>query len=110
MVKHEKRYYLIYAANGTEFAGYAMGAYYSDEGPLSGFRYQKRNPIVSSKQGIVRGGGHGSIIHAPDGSMWAFYTVPMAYAHVFERRIGMDRVLVDEDGELSCPKVTDTPQ
>ena len=110
MLKVGRRYYLIYAANGTQFPGYAMGAYYSDEGPLSGFVYQKRNPIVSGTEGLVRGGGHGSIVPAPDGSLWAFYTIPMTYYHPFERRIGMDRVLIDENGEIYCPKVTQTPQ
>ena len=78
-----------------------MGAYYSDEGPLSGFVYQRRNPIVSSRAGLVRGGGHGSIVHAPDGSLWAFYTIPMPCAHLYERRIGMDRVEVDEKESVS---------
>ena len=110
MLKHNGRYYLVYASSGTEFPSYAMGAYYSDEGPLSGFVYQRRNPIVSSRAGLVRGGGHGSIVHAPDGSLWAFYTIPMPCAHLYERRIGMDRVEVDENGELYCPGVTETPQ
>lgn len=30
----------------------------------------------------------------PDGSLWAFYTIPMPCAHLYERRIGMDRVVV----------------
>jgi hypothetical protein len=110
MVKHDGRYYLIYAANGTEFPGYAMGTYYSDEGPLSGFVYQRRNPIVNKKEGLVRGGGHGCVVHAPDGSLWAFYTVPVACAHIYERRIGIDRIETDENGELYCPRMTETPQ
>lgn len=110
MLKHQGRYYLVYAANGTEFPSYAMGAYYSDEGPLSGFVYQKRNPIVFKDSGLVRGSGHGSIGPAPDGSLWVFYTMTVAYHHMFERRIGMDRILVDENGEIYCPKVTETPQ
>ena len=110
MIRRGGRYYLIYAANGTEFPGYAMGAYYSDEGPLTGFVYQKRNPIVSRTDGLVRGGGHGSVVPAPDGSLWAFYTIPIAYNHIFERRIGMDRIEIDDSGELYCPRVTDTPQ
>ena len=110
MLKHGGRYYLIYAANGTQFPGYSMGAYYSDEGPLSGFVYQKRNPIIGSRQGLIRGGGHGCVAHAPDGSLWAFYTIPVAYNHEFERRIGMDRMEIDENGEIWCPGMTGTPQ
>ena len=87
-----------------------MGAYYSDEGPLSGFVYQKRNPIIGSRQGLVRGGGHGCVERAPDGSLWAFYTIPVAYNHPFERRIGMDRMEIDDNGEIYCPGMTETPQ
>ena len=110
MLKYGRRYYLIYAANGTQFPGYSMGAYYSDEGPLSGFVYQKRNPIIGSRQGLVRGGGHGCVERAPDGSLWAFYTIPVAYNHPFERRIGMDRMEIDDSGEIYCPGMTETPQ
>ena len=110
LVKHNGRYYLIYAACGTQFAAYAQGVYYSDAGPLGPFVYQKRNPLTSSRAGLVKGAGHGCVEHGPDGTLWAFYTCTVGYAHCFERRIGMDRVLVDENGELCCEGVTQTPQ
>ncbi|MEA4823929.1 MAG: family 43 glycosylhydrolase [Clostridiaceae bacterium] len=110
MLKHNGRYYLIYAACGTQFGAYAMGAYYSDAGPLEGFVYQKNNPVTFHKTGLVKGAGHGCIEHGPGGSLWAFYTCTMCYAHCFERRIGMDRIEIDANGELYCPGITDTPQ
>ncbi len=110
MLKHNGRYYLIYAGCGTQFAAYAMGVYYSDEGPLSGFVYQKNNPLTTHRTGIVKGAGHGCVEHGPNGTLWAFYTMTVARTHCFERRIGMDYVAVNEDGELYCPRVTDTPQ
>ena len=110
MVKHNGRYYLIYAGCGTQFAAYAQGVYYSDAGPLGPFTYQKRNPLTANRTGIVKGAGHGCVEHGPNGTLWTFYTCTMGFAHCFERRIGMDRVLVDENGELYCGGVTLTPQ
>ena len=47
--------------------------------------------------------------YGPDGSVWQFYTCRIAQNHVFERRVGMDRVTFDADGEPSV-RVTSTPQ
>ncbi len=110
MIKHNGRYYLIYATPGTEYKSYVMAAYYSDEGPLTGFVCQKNNPVTQSRSGIVSGAGHGCIAHGPDNSLWAFYTITHCAYHPYERRIGMDPIGVDENGELYCPGVTDTPQ
>jgi beta-xylosidase len=41
MVKVNGKYYLTYAAPGTQWSTYAMGAYVSDK-PLSGFSYQQK--------------------------------------------------------------------
>lgn len=110
MLKHNGRYYLIYSGSGTEFITYAMGAYYSDEGPMGPFTYQKNNPITMHKWGFIRGAGHGCIEHGPGNTLWAFYTSFIGSTHVYERRIGMDYIAVNEDGELYCPHITDTPQ
>ncbi len=111
LLKHQGRYYLIYAAPDTCLPNYAMAVYYSDTDPLSGFVCQKRNPLTVHEYGIVSGAGHGSVEHGPNGTLWAFYTVAAPWAHMYERRIGMDLVAVDENGELYCPHgVTDTPQ
>ncbi len=111
MLKVNNRYYAIYAAPNTQFDNYCMAVLYSDEGPMSGFRVQKRNPLTIHQEGIVRGTGHGCVERGPGGSLWAFYTVAAPYYHSCERRIGMDRVEIDENGEMYCPNgVTDTPQ
>lgn len=111
MVKHEGRYYMIYAAPNTCNGSYCMAVYYSDESPLSGFVCQKRNPLTLHREGIIQGAGHGCVEHGPNGTLWAFYTIATGYTHKYERRIGMDLVAVDENGELYCPYgVTDTPQ
>ncbi len=109
MVKVGSRYYLTYAAPGTEWRTYGMGAYVSDA-PLGEFRYQSRNPILRQTAGLVRGPGHGCLVRGPRGTLWAFYTCNVCYEHVFERRIGMDPAGVDENGELFVLPATDTPQ
>lgn len=111
MLKKNGRYYLIYASSGTEYSSYCMAAYYSDEGPLSGFKLQKNNPIIESRSGLIRGAGHGCVTEGPNDTLWAFYTISLAYAHLYERRIGMDLIAINKEGELYAPHgVTVTPQ
>lgn len=105
------RYYLLYSACGTEFGSYANGVIYSEEGPLSGFVPQKRHdPLSLKKTGLVRGAGHGSIAPGPNNSLWLFYTNIFCFNHMYERRISMDPLGIDENGELFCPALTETPQ
>ena len=46
------------------------------------------------------------MVTGPDGNIWQFYTIVLRSGG---RRIGMDRVIVDKKGNLTC-NVTDTPQ
>ena len=110
MVKRNGRYYLTYSAPGTHFSTYAMGVYYSDEGPLEGFVYQKNNPICNKNHGLISGGGHGCITEGPNDTLWAFYTCPVNYSHRFERFLGMDPVTITEDGEMVVLENTESPQ
>ena len=109
MFKHNGRYYMIYSSPNTSLKSYCMAAYYSDEGPLTGFKCQKRNPVTQSRAGIISGAGHGSIVHGPNNSIWAFYTIAISGVHPFERRIGMDPIGIDENGELYRPGVSAVP-
>ncbi|MBQ9940320.1 MAG: family 43 glycosylhydrolase [Clostridia bacterium] len=105
------RYYLMYSGCGTEYSGYVNAVVYSDQGPLSGFRPQKNhNPLAESRYGVVKGAGHGSIVKGPNDTLWMFYSSVFGFNHKFERRIGMDPVGVDENGEIFCPGITETPQ
>ena len=111
LIRHDGRYYLICAAPNTQFESYCMEVFYSDSDPLGRFVCQKRNPLTLHRTGIVRGCGHGCVEHGPGHTLWAFYTISVPYLHIFERRIGMDRVEIDENGEMYCPYgVTDTPR
>lgn len=109
MVKAQGRYYLTYAAPGTEWRTYGMGAYVGD-GPLGPFRYQEVNPICARGHGLIQGPGHGCIVRGPGDSLWAFYTCRVCYEHIFERRVGMDRAVIDAHGNLVVPEVSDVPQ
>lgn len=111
MKKIGSRYYLLYSGCGTEHGTYANGIMYSDEGPLSGFKPQKNHdPFTSKRTGLMRGAGHGCLVDGPAGTLWTFYTYIFNFNHMFERRIGMDPVGIDADGELYCPSLTETPQ
>lgn len=111
MKKIGNRFYLLYSGCGTQYSAYANAIAYSDEGPLSGFHPQKNHtPFTEKRIGLVRGAGHGCIADGPDGTLWVFYTNIFCFNHMYERRISMDPVGMDENGELYCPETTETPQ
>jgi xylan 1,4-beta-xylosidase len=109
MLKRNGKYYLTYAAGGTEHRTYAMGCFVGAS-PLGTFRSQKRNPILRTVDGLVTGSGAGSIVAGPKNELWAFYTIRAGVAHNFERRIGMDRAEIDANGELVVQGATSLPQ
>ena len=105
--KHNGIYYLEYSASGTQWKTYAEG-YYTAKSPLGPFTYAPNNPLLHRTEGIVTGPAHGSIVEGPDGNLWQFYTIVLSNPPG-GRRIGMDRITFDKDGNLSV-KVTETPQ
>jgi xylan 1,4-beta-xylosidase len=109
MIKEHGRYYLTYSAGGTQYRTYTMGAYVGDS-PLGPFRPQERNPIFRTTEGLVTGSAHGCIVRGPRDRWWVFYTVFAGAVHGFERRLGLDLVEFDANGELSIPPATSTPQ
>ncbi len=86
-----------------------MGCY-TAQSPLGPFTPQQRNPIFRTTDGLVTGTAHGCIVAGPDDTLWTFYTIRAGVAHGFERRIGMDRVDLDANGELCVPPATSVPQ
>ncbi len=107
MQKHNGVYYLEYSASGTQWKTYAEG-YYTSKSPMGPFVYAPNNPLLRKTEGLVTGPAHGSIVEGPDGNLWQFYTIVLSNPPG-GRRIGMDRVIFDKDGNMSV-KVTDTPQ
>ncbi len=108
MVKVGGVYYLTYAAPGTEWRTYGMGAARGSS-PLGPFTRQQRTPFCSRTEGLIQGPGHGCIVRGPRDTLWAFYTCRLCYEHIFERRLGFDPCGVDADGELFV-HVSEFPQ
>ncbi len=101
MTKHEGRYYLQYAAPGTENNIYADGVYESDS-PLGPFKYAAHNPFSLKPGGFITGAGHGSTFSDNYGNLWHISTMRISVKHNFERRIGLFPAGFDKDGLLYC--------
>ena len=109
MYKKNGVYYLIYCAPGTEYSTYGMGAY-KGPSPLGPWEYMKTSPFTLKRDGVVRGPGHGSVVEGPGDTIWAFYTTTICYMDAMERRIGFDPIYINDEGDLVCNAVTETPQ
>lgn len=95
MVKHEGKYYLQYAAPGTEFNVYGDGVYIG-ETPLGPYNYAPNNPFSYKPGGFINGAGHGSTLQGPGGQYWHFSTMAVAVHIGWERRIGMFPTYFDD--------------
>lgn len=110
MIKHNGKYYLQYAAPGTQFNVYADGAYVSDS-PLGPFTYLKNNPVSFKPGGFSNGAGHGMTLRANDGKYWHFSTMALASNSQWERRLSMFPVYFDsEDLMYSITDYGDYPR
>ncbi len=109
MVKRGKTYYLVYSCSGTEFYNYAMGCYISNSA-LGEFKLQAKNPIAHSREGFIKGAGHGGFVKGPKDTLWVFYTIPVCVDNNMERRIGMDPAGFDSDGNLYTLAGCSVPQ
>ena len=114
MTKNKGKYYLQYAAPGTEFNVYSDGVYVADT-PLGSYQPAPSNPYSSQSGGFITGSGHGSTLKALDGTYWHVDTLRISCTHPFERRLGLWKAGFDEDGVLFCdqrfgdwPRATDT--
>lgn len=99
MTKHDGRYYLQYAAPGTELNTYADG-YYVGDSPLGPFTYADSNPFSIKPGGFITGAGHGSTFQDAHGNWWHASTMRVSVNFIFERRIGLFPAGFDEDGVL----------
>ena len=108
MFKNNGTYYLEYSASGTQWLSYASGTY-SAKSPLGPFKYSPTNPFLRKTDGVVTGPGHGSVVKGPDGNWWVFYTIVMSNPPG-GRRIGMDPIAFDADGNPYTRGPSETPQ
>jgi hypothetical protein len=101
MTKVGGRYYLQYAAPGTEFNVYANGTYVGDS-PLGPFTYAPYNPVAYKPGGFVEGAGHGSTVEDNYGNWWNSGTPWIGYNWTFERRIALFPVKFYPDGQMAA--------
>ena len=101
MTKHDGRYYLQFAAPGTEFNCYSDGVYVGGS-PLGPFTYGEDNPLSTKPGGFIPGSGHGSTIQDKQGNWWHISTMIVAVNEAFERRVGLFPTGFDPDGVMFC--------
>lgn len=101
MTKHNNKYYLQYAAPGTEFNVYGDGVYISDA-PLGPYHYAPNNPVSYKPGGFMNGAGHGSTVTGANGSYWHFASMAVSVNVGWERRICMYPTYFDKDGLMYC--------
>jgi hypothetical protein len=97
MTKHNNKYYLQYAAPGTEFNVYGDGAYVSDSA-LGPFTYMRSNPFSFKPGGFMNGAGHGSTVVGPYDMYWHFASMAVSVNVNWERRICMYPTWFDNEG------------
>jgi xylan 1,4-beta-xylosidase len=99
MTKSGGKYYLQYAAPGTEYKSYCDGVYVSDK-PLGPFKLAENNPFSSKPGGFIAGAGHSSTFQDKYGNYWHIATMTISVKHMFERRLGLFPTFFDKDGIL----------
>jgi xylan 1,4-beta-xylosidase len=99
MTKYGGKYYLQYAAPGTEFKSYCDGVYVADK-PLGPFQPANHNPFSAKPEGFIAGAGHSSTFQDIYGNYWHIATMTISQKHMFERRLGLFPTFFDNDGVL----------
>ena len=97
LTKHNNKYYMQYAAPGTEFNVYADGVYMSDS-VLGPYHYAPNNPVFYKPGGFSNGAGHGSTVIGPAQQYWHFASAAVNINVGWERRICMYPAWFDKDG------------
>lgn len=109
VIKHNGKYYLQYAAPGTQYRLYADGVYVSDS-PLGEFKYEPYSPFSIKRGGFIGGAGHGATFKDKFGNYWHIASMLVGVRHGFERRLGLFPSYFDKSGALvSQTEYTDRP-
>lgn len=101
MTKHDGKYYLQYAAPGTQFHSYADGVFVGD-GPKGPFTYASYSPFSHKPTGFITGAGHSGTFQDARGNWWRVCTMVISQRHMFERRIGVFPAGFYPDGQMFC--------
>ncbi|WP_232336566.1 family 43 glycosylhydrolase [Mucilaginibacter aquatilis] len=97
LTKHNGKYYMQYAAPGTEFNVYGDGVYVSNK-PLGPYTYAQNNPISYKPGGFINGAGHGSTVVGPGGQYWHYASMALSVNVNWERRLCTYPTFFDDDG------------
>ncbi|HEX8357003.1 MAG TPA: family 43 glycosylhydrolase [Segetibacter sp.] len=97
LTKHNNKYYMQYAAPGTEFNVYGDGVYMSDSA-LGPYKYAPNNPVYYKPGGFMNGAGHGSTVLGPDEKYWHFGSMALSVNVNWERRICLFPTYFDKEG------------
>ena len=109
VIKRHGRYYLQYAAPGTQFRTYGDG-YYVGDSPLGPFTYAEESPFSFKPGGFIGGAGHGDTFRDKHGNLWHVATMKVSVRHWFERRVGLFPVTIsDEAGLYAHQEFADYP-
>jgi hypothetical protein len=101
LTKHDGKYYLQYAAPGTEFHSYADGTFVSDA-PMGPYGYAPYSPFSHKPTGFATGAGHSAMFQDAAGEWWHVSTMVISKRHMFERRIGVFPAGFCSDGQMFC--------
>ena len=99
MNKINGKYYLQYAAPGTQFSTYADGVYVSDS-VMGPFQYASYSPFSFKPTGFVTGIGHSCTFEDKQNQYWHISSVALSVRHMFERRLALLPTAVLPDGQL----------
>lgn len=101
MTRHAGKYYLQYAAPGTQFHSYADGVFVGDN-PKGPFTYAPYSPFSQKPTGFITGAGHSGTFQDARGNWWRVCTMVISQRHMFERRIGVFPAGFCPDGQMFC--------
>lgn len=99
LTKHNNKYYMQYAAPGTEFNVYGDGVYTSDS-PLGPYTYAPNNPVSYKPGGFINGAGHGSTVLGPGNQYWHYASMAVSVNVNWERRLCAFSAGFDADGVM----------
>jgi xylan 1,4-beta-xylosidase len=101
MTKHGGKYYLQYAAPGTQFRSYADGMFVGNT-PVGPFVYAPSSPFSFKPTGFAGGAGHGSTFQDQRSNWWHVATTAISVRQMFERRISVFPAGFTSDGQMFC--------
>ena len=97
--KYNGKYYLHYAAPGTEFDSYGDGLYVGDS-PLGPFEHADYSPVSVKPGGWMTGAGHGDTFQDKYGNWWHVASTVISQRMNFERRIGFFPAVMTPKGHF----------